>query len=123
MTPEDIDRIAALLDEAHHLGGSAEDVQIQILTEMPHLTPADVQEVVEMFASEVRIAASSANARAEALQKIAGVLEEVAATSGEARMTTERAHEILSARAAQGDTRATELLRILNEAVVVLQIE
>ena len=121
MTTEDAQRIAELLDQAYAADEPIGYALRRIVTEMPHVTSADIQQVIEVRAEEVGHGGGVFSLQSEAMIDIAVIIGSVERISGRVEITTEEAHEILSARAAKGDERAAELLDEFNRVALALE--
>jgi hypothetical protein len=117
MTPQERQRIVELLKACSVSGASIKALVRSIAKEMPHLTAAELVEVCKVLREEQRLDAAVYSAQAQALGRIAEIVEE----TGEPNLGgTQNA---LVARSTQGDRRAAELLAELEHALTVVSME
>jgi hypothetical protein len=118
-TREEVQRIIELIDQGSAAGDRKEDVVRRIAKEIPHLTVADVVQVVSVRAEEFRLDASVQLAGARAADQIATIMKQTQELTGRSGLTTQQTVWILWLRAQDGDERAAKLLDDLDEAFLV----
>jgi hypothetical protein len=113
VTAQERQRISELVDAGAANGDSVETIAKAIAREMPHLKAADVANVTRVHSEMKKQDAAVYMAQAEASSRIAEILIQVDAPN------VGVAYRILTARSAQGDVAAAELLQELHQAFSV----